>query len=268
MGSEHFLMQDRIPLDVTELSKEELLALTGLLMGDVLIHYGMWFTETVRHLDLETAMEGEREVLRKYYPLVMKRLAPHFGIEMTDEIPTALATKSREDLLLLVADIAKTWVASDGLWFQEVEARLGLSTAKMVNDACWSHFARLEAFKIKKLLHLNDTGGLTALEKALKLRIYSTINAHSASWDQDGSLVFKMTECRVQVSRRGKAMEDYPCKSAGLVEYTEFAQEIDPRIRTECLWCPPDRVLDTEFCAWRFRMHEGRDRKRKRKVRN
>jgi hypothetical protein len=247
-------MHDRKPLEITELSKEELLALTGMLMGDVLVHYGMWFTETVRRLGLKTALEADREVLRRYYPLVVQRLAPHFGIHMTEGTPTSLLTKSREELLLLIGDIAKTWVASDGLWFQAVEAGLGMDPAKMVNDACWSHFARMEAFKIKELLDLGDSGGLVALEQALKLRIYSTINAHSVTWDPDGSLIFEMTECRVQTSRRGKAMQDYPCKSAGLVEYTEFAHEIDPRIKTECVWCPPDRVPDKEFCAWRFRM--------------
>jgi hypothetical protein len=245
-------MPDGNPLDVTELSKEQLLHLVGIVAGDVFVHYGLWFAETVRHLGVKTALDGEHEVLKQYYPLLMKRLAPHFGVELTDGVPTALVSKSREDLLFLIADIAKTWVAGDGLWFQALESRLGIIDAKVVNDSCWSHFAHMEAFKIKKYLDLGDNGGLKALEKALRLRIYSTINAHATSWDEDGSLLFKMTECRVQSSRRRKKLEDYPCKSAGMVEHTEFALEMDPRIKTECVWCPPDRVPDQEFCTWRF----------------
>jgi hypothetical protein len=251
--TEHF-MQDAKPLDVTELSREQLIDLVGLLMGDVFVHYGLWFTEAVRHHGVKTALEGDHRVLKQFYPLLVNRLAPHFGIELADGVPTAILSKSREDLLLLIADIAKTWVVGDGLWFQDLESRFGITEAKVVNDACWSHFAHMEAFKLKKYLGLGENGGLEALERALRLRVYSTINSHATSWDEDGSLLFKMTECRVQSARRRKNLEDYPCKSAGIVEHTEFALEIDPRIKTECVWCPPDRVPDQEFCTWRFRM--------------
>jgi hypothetical protein len=56
----------------------------------------------------------------------------------------------------------------------------------------------------------------------------------------------------VQDARRRKGLEDYPCKSAGVVEYSSFAQAIDPRIRTECMACPPDDIPDGLFCAWKF----------------
>ncbi|MCD4774238.1 MAG: DUF6125 family protein [Bacteroidales bacterium] len=46
------------------------------------------------------------------------------------------------------------------------------------------------------------------------------------------------------------------CKSGGLVEYTSFAEAIDPRIKTECIGCPPDAHPDEWFCAWRFFVEE------------
>ncbi len=242
------------PLEVTDLAREELLRLVGIFMGDLLVHYGMWFTETVRHHGIEIALDMEAQVLRTYFPGALKRLAPHFGIEMGGDIPQVLASKSREELLLLIADIAKTWVTSDGLWFQALEDRLNMHAAKQVNDTCWSHFAHLEAHKIRNFLELGPFGGLPALEKALRFRIYSSINAHEAAWDDDGTLLFKMTECRVQSARRRKEMEDYSCKSAGIIEYSDFARSIDPRINTVCVSCPPDPVPEKEFCTWRFQM--------------
>lgn len=244
------------PMDITELPKEELLRLVGVFLGDVLVHYGMWFTETLHTLGPEEALKREDLVLRRYAPLALDRLAPHFGIELDNGVPRLLLEKSREDLLLLIADIAKTWVTSDGLWFQAVESVSGMETAKAVNDTCWSHFAQMEAFKIRMHLGIGDGEGLSALERALKLRIYSTINAHESSWDEDGSLLFRMTECRVQSARRRKQLDDYPCKSAGIVEYSTFTRAIDRRIKTECVWCPPDRVPDEEFCMWRFRIEK------------
>ena len=65
-------------------------------------------------------------------------------------------------------------------------------------------------------------------------------------------LIFEMNECRVQTARIRKGLEDYPCKSVGMVEYPAFARTIDPRLVTECLGCPPDPHPKEWFCAWRF----------------
>jgi hypothetical protein len=238
--------------DPANMTKDELIRVAGMFFEDVLVHYGLWFSEAVRQSGIEAALALESRVMERYFPLAAARIAPHLGLEMDGNIPKVLASKSKEELLLLVADIAKTWLTSDGLWFQALESTAGMAAAKEANDTCWSHFALMEAFKIKKYLGLGDNGGLEALETSLNLRVYSTINAHSASWDSDGTLLFSMTECRVQAARRRKGLEEYACKSAGIVEYSNFARGIDPRIRTDCVWCPPDRVPDEAFCTWRF----------------
>jgi len=38
----------------------------------------------------------------------------------------------------------------------------------------------------------------------------------------------------------------------GIVEYSTFAKEIDPRIKTRCIVCPPDKHPDDYYCAWEF----------------
>ena len=37
-----------------------------------------------------------------------------------------------------------------------------------------------------------------------------------------------------------------------MVEYKTFAEAIDPRIKTECIACPPDPHPEEYYCAWRF----------------
>jgi hypothetical protein len=86
----------------------------------------------------------------------------------------------------------------------------------------------------------------------LNFRIYAQVNTQSTVAEGPGSLVFQMNECRVQSARKRKGLDDYPCKSAGLVEYTYFARSIDDRIETECIGCPPDAHPDEWYCAWRF----------------
>ncbi|MEI8182938.1 MAG: DUF6125 family protein [Desulfomonile sp.] len=241
-------------LEISELSKDELLRLMGMFFGHVFVHYGMWFTETLRREGIEKALELESQVLMNYFPIVLKRLSPHFGIEMDGDVPVVLSNKAKEDILSIIRDLAKTWVTGDGLWFQAIEHTTGIHQAKQINDTCWSHFANLEAHKILHFLKMPQGGGLNALERSLELRMYSTINAHRALWEPDGSLLFTMAECRVQKSRRRKNMDDYECKSAGLVEYSEFAHGVDRRIQTQCVYCPPDPMTPEEFCSWRFRI--------------
>jgi hypothetical protein len=238
---------------IEDLTRNELAQFTGAALGYLLVHYGIWFTEAANRLGPETAVELEDAVLRRYTPPALRRLIPHLGLDSRNHAPSILVTKSKDELLALIREVAKTWVTEDGLWFQAVEAKFGMARAKEVNDACWSHFAKIEAFKIRRLLKLPCDGGLDALGAALGFRLYATINDHATHRDSDGSLVFTMTECRVQAARRRKRMDDYPCKSAGIVEYTEFVREIDPRIVSECVYCPPDDVGEGRFCAWRFR---------------
>ncbi len=246
-------------IEINRLKKEDLLRLTRDYLSDVLVHYGMWFMETQKQYGSGTSLELEPEVFRKYLPLSLNRLqALGGGADAQDkESEDPLESMSRAQLVRLITALAKTWTSGDGIWFQAIEAKLGMAAAKLVNDGVWGHFAQMEAFKIRKFLGLNDSSGLEGLAKALRLRIYCTINAASVSWGADGSLRFALNECRVQQSRQRKQMPFYPCMSAGMVEYCRFAESIDSRIVVECVSCPPEQTSETEFCVWRFRIQEG-----------
>ena len=78
------------------------------------------------------------------------------------------------------------------------------------------------------------------------------LNEQTITEETDDSFVFKMVDCRVQSARERKSMELFPCKEVGLVEYAGFAATIDPRIRTECIACPPDPGEREFYCGWRF----------------
>jgi hypothetical protein len=236
---------------IEKLDNPALVRLAVDLLRRSLLHYGIWFNEVDHQLGLEKALQVEDEVFGKYYPVVIKRLAGALGFDVDNGMPRALSELPREKILSLIDAVSASWLAGDGLWFQAVEARQEMFTAKRCNDTCWIKFSPFEAERIKSLLDLPDKGGLEALEAALGYRLYSRINTQSTEMQAD-SLVFKMVNCRVQDARRRKGLDDYPCKSAGVVEYTSFARAIDPRIRTECIACPPDDLPGDWFCAWKF----------------
>jgi hypothetical protein len=161
---------------------------------------------------------------------------------------------SKEQLLELLADAAKNWLAHDGLWFQEVEKTCGIETAIKLDANAWAKFTVIEAQRIMAALKIKPGGGIPALVQALKFRLYAHINEQEVSEMTEKRCVFKMKDCRVQSARKRKNLPDFPCKPVGLVEYTNFAKTIDPRIKTRCICCPPDAHPDDFWCAWEFSM--------------
>jgi hypothetical protein len=148
-------------------------------------------------------------------------------------------------------DAAKLWLAHDGLWFQEVEKRLGIEAAIAMDKAAWARFSPLEAARVKARLGLPDGGGLGALAKALRGRLYALLNEDDLRLEE-GRLVYTMTACRVQEARHRKGLDDFPCREVGIVEYDAFARAVDPRLRVRCLSCPPERRSQAYYCSWEF----------------
>jgi hypothetical protein len=163
---------------------------------------------------------------------------------------------NKEQLIDMLEDAAKNWLAHDGLWFQAVEGNYGLEKAIQLDAEAWERFTVIEARRIMKRHGIAEGGGLTALEKALNLRLYAHINEQSSIWVNEDTLRFEMNDCRVQSARKRKGLPDFPCKTVGLVEYAGFAKTIDPRIQTRCVACPPDPHPETFFCAWEFSIED------------
>jgi len=159
---------------------------------------------------------------------------------------------SKDMLLKILGDFAANWLAHDGSWFLAAEKEHGLEKAIFLDREAWREFSPVEARRIMKRHGIAAGGGLNALKKALGLRMYAMLNEQEIIDETLGSFVFKMVDCRVQSARRRKNLPDFPCKSVGVVEYAEFAKVIDPRIKCECIACPPDDVKRDYFCAWRF----------------
>lgn len=217
-----------------------------------LMHYAMWYAEVQHQFGQEKAREIMETAYTSSFAIQMKRLSKILGFEMVDDIPKPLLDMSEEELDELKKGAAVNWLANDGVWFQAVEFTRGMFDAKRCNDTCWGYFSPFEAWSIKRFLGLPENPGLEGLKRALEFRLYASVNEQSFDEESENSFVFLMNDCRVQSARKRKGLDDYPCKSGGLVEYTTFAESIDKRIKTECLACPPDKHPEEWYCSWRF----------------
>ena len=244
-------MQGKNIYRAEEMNQQELAEYIMDMLHRMMVHHTLWFREVEHQLGFEKALQAMDYAWEHTKAISGKRLAEEFGYAEEKGIPLALKEMPKDKQLHLIDAIAKNWLAQDGVWFQAVEFVDGMNDAKRCNDSTWSRFSPFEAHSIKKLLSMGEHPGLEGLEIALNFRMYGRLNTQSCHWE-DNALIFEMNNCRVQSARVRKGLADYPCKSAGLVEYARFASGIDDRIRTECIGCPPDKHPEHWFCAWRF----------------
>ncbi len=167
-----------------------------------------------------------------------------------------LRSLDKDELVRIVMDDAKNWLAHDGLWFQAVEAAHGMKAAIAADGAAWERFTEVEAHRILERLGLKAGGGIPALVECLSHRMYARLNTQEVTDLTTNRAVLVMRECRVQAARKRKGLPDFPCKTVGLVEYAGFARAVDPRIRTRCIGCPPDAHPEDRWCAWEFIIQE------------
>lgn len=159
------------------------------------------------------------------------------------------------DLIKLIKMYAKNWLAHDGCWFLAAEKILNLDKAIEIDTESWRIFTTIEAKRIMKEFNISPKSNLNGLKRALELRLYASINTQEIKFASENELVLKMKTCRVQAARERKNLEFFPCKSVGIVEYTGFAKTINPKINTECIACPPDKLERDFHCGWKFSLH-------------
>jgi len=173
-----------------------------------------------------------------------------------DEGISLLYDLSKEELVKIIVDDAKNWLAHDGLWFQAIERRYGMDVAVDADIEAWRYFTVIEAKRIMERLGMKPGGGIPALVECLKYRFYARLNLQESIEVTETRAVFRMLDCRVQSARKRKGLPDHPCKSVGIVEYGEFAKAIDSRIVTRCIACPPDPHPEEFWCAWEFTLED------------
>ncbi len=240
--------------ELYDLRTEEILGLIQDAIREIISHTGLWFRAAEEELGMDEALELDATAWDNSFPLQSNRLCQRLGWEEERGMPTFLTNLGKNELVGVLEDLAKNWLANDGVWFRTVEAKHGMALAKKINDEAWTKFTVIEAKRIMKRLQIPENGGIAALEQALKFRLYARVNKQEILRPTKNKIVFRMNDCRVQSARKRANLPEYPCKSAGMIEYPYFASTIDPRIETRCIACPPDPHPEEFWCAWEFKL--------------
>jgi len=68
----------------------------------------------------------------------------------------------------------------------------------------------------------------------------------------DTEAIFQVKNCLAQTGRLRVGRNIFACRRVDEGYFTNFIQVIDPRIKIECEFSPPDKYFTDLWCRWRF----------------
>lgn len=162
----------------------------------------------------------------------------------------SISRMDRNELENLTHSLLWQYRLVDAFWFINVENRFDLKTAENLNTAVWGKVGRLAAKDILHRFQITEKG-LKGFVQAMEYYPWLLLDSFAIQ-DKGEELIVTSNNCPAQLGRLKHGLGEYSCKEMHSSEFVHFAEVIDPRIKVECLFAPPDPHPADMFCKFRI----------------
>jgi len=164
-----------------------------------------------------------------------------------------LSSMPKEKLLdLFLLHVKNLW-RIDGLYFLGIEEKFGTKAATEIDANCWKLMGKIEARELKETLGIRENN-LPSLLEILRNTSWALYQTKKEINVKKTSVVFRVTQCRIQEARIYKGLGIFPCKQVRFGYLKSFAEELNPKIEVVCKVCPPDKKIEDFWCEWEFKL--------------